>query len=351
MYLESIRDLLLRKAVSDFLFEETKGNLEVFQEDFQLGALHLEIIGLSIELKDGDEVVASAVGEPGLQFERALFELIERITLISLSKTAKSGTQFHWVGTHESSGEKKVFSNSEIFPQSYQPEKWIYSVTSGASAHKNFQLAATSARNELIERDRVLRSWFGEVQPILLEHVSSQNLYPFTSEFEIRFYTFGEGVVGVFGFPILKDRPVLMGFGRSDDQDLAIQHAFREAIQRQVFLWEEPLRIECPQFRPHVDFHLDYYLQTNSCTRIKRWLDGHHDSIKSLVSVEEFHPIQESIWFVDLTPASLNSKIKILKAISTQRIPLTFGLGNPKLQFSQSLTELTGFDICVHPIA
>ena len=55
--------------------------------------------------------------------------------------------------------------SAKLFPESDAPERWRYARSNGVALHADWSTACRRARWELAERDRVIRSWHGEIRP------------------------------------------------------------------------------------------------------------------------------------------------------------------------------------------
>lgn len=332
-------------------FQNLRSPIEVFESEFRLGDLSFKMIGLTTYVKDLGEIVSSAVGTDEHTLDRAVFEMIERISVLHGENESKKEVPRQFILYDENGSPRGQVMAGNVFPVSTQESKWKYSQSNGVAANKGFRMAALSAVRELIERDRVLRSWYGDFVPKHYKINESTPIGEALSDFyDLRAYCFGQGVIGVVGFPRRNQRPLLLGWGSNSDLDLALSHALREAIQRIAFLWDEEAKLDFPSFRPSVDYHLDFYLNPKSFDQLKRWLEGDHFEMR-----KSYSPIlsktvdREEILYVDLTPSSSHGNVRVVKAFSEERVPLTFGIGNPKLLLS--MDSSLGDKLGIHPIA
>src|SRR5699024_10783813 len=106
--------------------------------------------------------------------------------------------------------------------------------------------AQKAAALELIERDRILRSWYGGPSPQATSLPHSIPLGELPRHYRIETYRFPKAdseieVGAVFGFPTHPEAPFFCGFGASHSLEEALRHAFREGLQRMAFLWGEPV--------------------------------------------------------------------------------------------------------------
>lgn len=355
---------------------------QVYPDDFHLGSFHLKTMGLIAEASDKVPISGSAASETSEEaLERAYFELIERTSIFDVLQSSEEIFE-----VMDRKGNLRKLRRDQIFPVDGVSQGWKYSKSNGVAAHYDFQKAARSAALELIERDRILRSWYEGVPISEIYFVEGTSTSIYVSQLEpyyrLKAYLIGKGtpVVGFFGFPKKTEWPLLLGFGASEDPWGALGHAQREALQRLAFLWGESIPSDCPSASPSPDYHLEYYLYPSHIEKITQWLENCQQrgaEFKNLGSESpEIFPVQleyegssaengltkdlssdlskdlsgdlsrdfENIWFLDITPDHLKSKIVVVKAVSDQLTPLTFGSMHPHFPRVESTRG-------VHPIA
>lgn len=322
---------------------------EVFEDRLELGSLRIGLSGLVASRKrDGFQVTGSAAQLGEAPIERAYFELLERTALFEIDP-----------------------KHSEHFPLSSEPATWQYSKSNGVALHTSFSIACEKAAFELIERDRVLRSWFRmpsarakpieasvlEQCPIIrpLEDLYDFSGYTFSSEDGRRDEDLGYAeqvyVIGIFGFPKKTSKqmnaPFLYGFGADLDFQACLSHAVGECLQRLGFLWGEDWTSALPEFSPTPDFHQEFFLREGGIFRIKRWLDNLGKETEMSFDLRRKEVARESLpqkmQFIDLTPVHLKGRVSVVKAMSPERLPLVFGLKPP----SNTIDE----ELWIHPIA
>jgi len=202
--------------------------------------------------------------------------------------------------------------------------------------------AAERARLELVERDRILRSWYGELSPTRIDEPDGVVPDALKLAHRLEWYEFGtepDSVVALFGFPE-PSAPFVYGFGAGRDREAAARSAAREWIQRLGFLWGEAVPTEPPDVAPTPDFHQEHYLYAGNLERVRAWLRGDHASFSGVLSAPRS---ALDAHYVDLTPAWLRSGLRVVKAVSGGRVPLCFGLGHP---WAPACPE----ELMVHPI-
>lgn len=294
---------------------------EPFIERLQIAQLTLHLIGLTAEGKKGS-VVASAVSTEEFPWGRAYFELLERVAIVESS-----------LGDAEDPQRTQGF--------------WSFSRSNGVAAHTELELAKASARYELIERNQILRSWFGQITPQLFSSSPAGDLHSLSQYYEFESYDFGASVVGIFGFPRTREYPLVQGYGARECLESSVRHATAELLQRLGFLWGESVPDRIPEFSPSADFHLEYFLTQEGENRLRRWLSGEH---AGLFNVYQLNDECEAPFFEDLTPQSLKASLYVVRAHSNHLMPLTFGMGNPFLDPIEKIPEELR-PLLVHPIA
>jgi ribosomal protein S12 methylthiotransferase accessory factor YcaO len=237
-----------------------------------------------------------------------------------------------------------VVPASSAFPGNPDRARFRWALSSGVAAGTSWEDAARRARWELIERDRVLRSWYGRITP---NHVGSARPFvpdPLRSDYDFEAFTFdvpdSDAVVcGVFGLPS-GDAPLTYGFAARATRAAAIEVAAGEAIQRLGFLWGETLPSRPPEAVSEPDFHQEYYLCRSNHVVIRRWLSGaharHSERCRMVRAAGEPH-------FADLSAFCDVGGVFVAKALPRGHVPLGFGIGHP-------LFDPLPPELSVHPI-
>jgi hypothetical protein len=259
-------------------------------------------------------------------------ELLERVTLLYRREVK----QFRYPA-RDSSGAAVGFAfHDEVFPADSAQDDWKYSLSSGVAAGEDLSKTCNAAYAELVERDRLLRSWFGGPRPIRFDSQLelARTLSP--ALYEIGTYVFPSTtdsrseaqleVVGVYGFPKRDEVPLVYGTAASCTLAAALESAERECIQRLGFLWNESVPREEPDFAPTAWYHQEFFLWPASHKRLRAWLDGEHED---LTCRRARSACMDRPRFVDLTPEHLRGRIWIVKALADGIIPLRFGRFHP----------------------
>ena len=312
---------------------------ELWGDVVKIGGLALHAVGIAAQNSRGQTMTGSAVALRRSPVERAYFELLERLSALEASNN-RSGELLMFDGRRRAIGNT---TGDQVFPQSPRSE-WRYSVSNGIALHRTWSQATAHAYFELIERDRVLRSWYGQMTPkriaVGLERLSEQ----LRGLYELEAYEFDASpraaVVGVFAFPQLETAPLAYGFAARTSTGNALERAVGECLQALAFLWEERLPAEPPRPTPTPDFHQEHYLCRRSHARLRAWLGGEHQRFR--VSLRP-RRARRRARFVDLTPPWLKGA-RVAKALPDGELPLVFGRGSPVV--AAELPEA----MAVHPI-
>lgn len=315
------------------------GAPEVFAEVVQIHAVSIRIAGVATTV-DGECVTGSAGALLALPLKRAYFELLERVAVLSAIARADATVPL-WDRFEVSRGTE---SRAVVFPMAPVASSWCWARSNGVAVGRTWHDAARRARLELIERDRLLRSWYGERAPMRIAIGDDFIPGALRASYEFEGYEFGGGgdsvVVGVFGFPRNGD-PMVYGFGARSNLIDATACAAAECLQRLAFLWGEAVPNAPPTFAPTPDFHQEHHLYVGNRESLRRWLRGDHHSFRGILGAL---PESEEPSYVDLTPAVLASRLRIVKAVAAGHVPLTFGRGHPLLR-REAPQELA-----IHPI-
>jgi hypothetical protein len=315
---------------------------EPFTECAEVADVSIHLAGFSATSPDGVLVTGSAASTICSPVARAYFELIERAAVIDCLARPRD----HYRALDEDGNLVETLDHSDVFPESPEPDRWQYSRSNGIAAAPTFARAHSAARMELVERDRVLRSWFGGTAPRRLVGLRAGQRVFADSQYAVELYSFSEestergvsAVVGMFAFPKCDTVPFVVGTGAGTSLFTAVRRAARECVQRLGFLWGEPIPTVPPGFEPTPLYHQELYLCPSMQPRLRAWLDGRHQAGRTPA------PRTSHRRYVDLTPEHLRSRIRVVKALPAGELPLTFGRPSPaRAQDHESYG--------VHPIA
>lgn len=322
---------------------------ELFVETVQVGPLSIDLAGATTTSLSGRSAFGSAAQlrvTPGRRrgatlsaVARSYYELIERTAIIE-SCESSAATFAVFDADHQRFA---VLPRSVVHPRDEQPKLRRFSVSNGVAAHVSWSSACRSAARELIERDRVLRSWYGAITPEPLELTGHPLALDLGDDYEFFAYGFGHvdvtlecgmprervAVAAVFGFPRTAEAPLLAGFGTGSTRDDAVERAWRECTQRLGFLWGESIPTEPPELSPTAEYHQEHYLYAPNHDRLRSWLSGDHRRYAGVLRAVRCD--EPEIVFADLTPPSLHGRFSVVKALSAETVPLVFGHGHPWL--------------------
>ena len=205
---------------------------------------------------------------------------------------------------------------------------WRFAISNGVAAGKNFRNASINAENELIERDAILRSWYGQYSPTLLKTTafhSPASGYKLLSYYEVPSASVKHKVI-IACAQKSEENPLICGFGCATDLNTAKQKALSECIQRLCFLNEyldgfSEIPKEMPVNSP--EYHQEFYLTKEGNKRLKQWLDCPRKKVPNLKKNNETRFI------------ILNEDPFVVKAINNNYLPLIFGNGYAESSFHE----------------
>jgi hypothetical protein len=293
---------------------------ETFLQEVRISRLRLCMTGLVASDGAQAQALGAAAERAGYPVERAYFELLERIS-IQLARGAEQ------LPVRDRAG--RLLSRrgaARVFPPDPSPERLRLALSNGVALHRSWPQACDAAQRELVERDRVLRSFAGEIAPRALP-APVCGLEP---EYAAQAYALGtpgpqlglEVAIYVLR-PRTQDQPLVYGFGAGETLALASARAQGEAEQRLAFLWGEPLPTAAPEPAPTPDYHQEHYLYPAHHARLFAWLDG-----KQPQPARRASPAFDGsrLVLVDLTPAAVSgSGLYVAKAGSAHARKLRFG--------------------------
>jgi hypothetical protein len=294
--------------------------VETLLDAAEVPGLSVSLVGLLARTEDGREALGSA-GAPGAPpCARAYFELFERIAVLEAMAERRAGYL-----SRSAAGDTETLAFSDVFPEAPASAPFRYSRSNGVAAGATWLDACTRAFAELVERDRLLRAWYGEGEPLQLTLGEDEALRALEPWYEFRGYSFpgsvnpgsGLAVAGLFGFPKSADAPLVFGSAAAATLPSALSGARRECLQRWGFLWGERIPSEAPSFAP-----------------------TEHVGLGVLRAGPELE--SGGCQFVDL---GLGAGPAVARALARAELPLTFGRGHPAVR--TALPE----SLSVHPIA
>src|ERR1041384_2556811 len=186
-------------------------------------------------------------------------ELVERLSMLVSMRSKEPITLREADGTRVG-----LAPSSHVFPESPEPFSWKWARSKGVAIAPTWEEAATRARWELIERDRVLRSFYGDIMPRRLPSEFERMPTALKRRYTFQAYAFdaprdgAPPVAALFGFPRGND-PLVYGFGGRATLNDAVAVAVGECFQRLGFLFGEAVPDESPSPSPTADFHQEYF--------------------------------------------------------------------------------------------
>jgi len=308
---------------------------ECFVDRVLLFGHTFHLVGITSVSASGETVTGSAADSDHAPIARAYFELFERACIVDA--VAHATSEHVLLDAH--GRPLGTCPSAVVFPREPPGAGFRYSVSNGVAVGQTWADASTAALAELVERDRVLRSWFGESRPEPIPLPPASILSALATAYELRAVRFPASpedrsgstkaleTAGVFGFPRSPNHPLVYGLAAANTPHEALFRAQRECLQRLAFLWGEDIPEREPTFSPSAAYHQEFYLWPATHGRLRRWLDGGSYDPGFLVPP---HPdAVQGPRFVDLTPASLRNGLLVIKAIPSSQLPLTFGKEHP----------------------
>lgn len=314
-------------------------------ETFSVGGCDVQLVGLCAQGAGGEVVTAGAADIGPRAMDRCYFELVERVAILG----AVAGALGDGLALRDRTGRKRgELSLASVLRRDALEDRQRFSLSNGVAAHASFELACRGAWLEGVERDRVLRSWFGVAPPPRRIQRSPSLLAPLSDRYALECYRFDDPadpdahvvVCGVFLFPVCDMYPPAWGFGAGTSISDAAERAAIECVQRLGFLQGELSLAEPPAFSATPDFHLDFYLHAPHRERLLRWLGGARREGALATSARA----RGVVHFADLTPPHLDGRVSVVKGVDPGRMPLVFGEGHPWITGAPD-------DALVHPIA
>lgn len=313
----------LSELMRDFTLPEGHRIVETFLERVEVGELALYMTGLVAE--GAGTVTGSAAGMGGFPIDRAYFELLERLCIV-LARDATGP-----LGVRSAQGaRRRPRAATTVFPVDRDPDRVRASVSNGVALHESWPQACEAALDEMVERDRVLRSFAGEFAPRSVVHPTLAAGDALDAHYDVRAYAMDppgveleRNAAGVFLFPRVVHAPLCYGFGAARAPDAALASAEREALQRLAFLWGEELPHRPPDPTPTPDFHQDFYLYPPHREHLERWLSGARTAGPHSTATRPFDG--QAVTFADLTHAALRGRLVVVRALSRTARALRFG--------------------------
>jgi hypothetical protein len=285
------------------------------------------MVGLAAEGPGQQTATGSAAEVARPPLLRAYFELLERVSILEARRSAESLQVRDLAGTAY-----QTRASDRVFPPDACPERQRLSLSNGVALHRSWREACQAALAELVERDRVLRSFAGELPPTRIDCSPGVLADAAAPHYEIQAFELGSDdgtsplrfqTAMLFLLPRSPQLPLVFGFGSAQQREAALNKAEREALQRLAFVWGEPLPQAPVSPSPTPEYHHDFYLCPANHVHLRAWLEGRRRSSHRAQARACFDGAGAR--FLDLTPPALQGKLAVAKAISPSARRLRFG--------------------------
>ncbi|OFZ82042.1 MAG: hypothetical protein A2583_15810 [Bdellovibrionales bacterium RIFOXYD1_FULL_53_11] len=299
---------------------------EEFRQEVDVLGIKLFLSGFSSS-NGAMELVGSSAGMDRHEPERSAFELLERITTVEAEESGLI-----------------AFDKLDGICR--------YSKSNGIAIHTDKNTALQKSYFEVVERDRVLRSWFGDIaNPVVLRSCPDVRLLgrlePLAAVFDLRVFEFVENlsrsktfVHGFFGLPKNDNAACFFGFGADSEESASIAKAVGEGLQRLGFTWGEKADFDPAAFKPTAIDHLLYYHDPARNGLIRRWCSNGNGRYLKFIP----HEPPRCVWN-NIALKSMQDRIYAYQCKSDDLLPLTFGFDHPYAR------GLVPDEIRVHPLA
>lgn len=284
-------------------------------------------VGVTAEDAHGRIVTGSAATLDGSAAPRAESELYERAALVdALGRETSRLPCRDREGTAAGCVEAQA-----VFQVSDAPETWQPSRSSGVALRTDWSAACRHAELELIERDRILRSWLGlGPQPARVQMPpgpwTRMTSYEWAAcRLPADALSLGDDieVACIVGFPRVATAPLLRGFGAGHDLDHARDRAVLECLQSLAFLWGEAIPAQAPPPSPTPLYHLDYYLWPGGHPPLRDWVVGNRRACVD-PTMSRGTAAGRTV-FADITPTEADGRFFVTRALDPRALSLRFG--------------------------
>jgi hypothetical protein len=296
----------LARLILEHPLPEGVADPDLYADVVTIAGVNIHRVGLSCRVSGAVEITGSAAEVAEEPLNRAYFELLERAAVI----LADEGNSLP----------PGVDGTATSGPPRIRPAR-----SNGVALHRTWEEACMRAHLELVERDRVLRSWYGELLPVPARVPSSLERFV-THEWcacsiaESSAADRDIAVAAIIGFPLHPGGSLARGFAGRGSLDQALEAAAVEALQGLAFLLDEALPAEPPEASPTPMFHLDYYLWPAHHVHLRNWLRGAHTRSGALSERSS----SDETRYLDLTPAGFGA-LRVARAVRRGARPLEFG--------------------------
>lgn len=295
-----------------------------------VGGAWLHRAGIAVRAPSGEIVTGSAAGLEDDVAPRARFELLERVATCEAIARGEEHPLRDLSGASRGHVSVEQLFVAAVEGAAHRPAR-----SNGVALHQSWTSAALAAHRELVERDHVLRAWYGRERP---ERVAIAPGWALGSlpTYEWRAYSFGLAheeawcagvrVHGVFGVPRDERMPFVIGWGAGSDDATSLARAHAEATQALAFLWGETVPAAEPTPAPNAGAHLERTLWPEHRAALLAWLAGDHTRYAASRDTEQTRRAEPAdVRFADLTPAWLEPGLHVAHASHPDAVSLWFG--------------------------
>ncbi len=319
---------------------------EAVQNKIVIEGLEVSFCGIQAMNEAFGPVVGSATETHGDPWDRAWYELRERIAIVEAINARPQ--QFMLRDKNFKTIGMAPYQHVFPTPPAGKEKEWQPAKSNGVAIEQSWEKACSKAVWELAERHLILESWLGRRKPQRLPTKTLKDANKLDSIYDIWCVSFGavstshfdESIhsCGVFLFPKNANAPMVFGFGGALNEQQALLKAESEAIQRLSFLWGEEIPTQSPDFAPNAMFHQEYFLQPAKILLLKKWLNGQFFDAKKKKTDTL------TVQLADLSSYT-SDNLFLARAVSSDALPLIFGHYKEK-DFGELEDERV-----IHPIA
>lgn len=245
----------------------------------------------------------------------------------------KSGDSIEW--TKDMSGQYYIPTDFVYYGHN-KHNKLFMSDSSGIAAYSNYEEAKKKALIELIERDSIMRTWYGKTSPkhinnnLISVHVKKRIEHWKKQGRDVHILDLGSNYLPVFLTIIVsKEYPCFVSGSAStmDDIEGSIQKSLQEAEYNLLLAIKNP-NYDIPKVEdiktPFAHGHF-YHFSENA--EKLTWLWSNKDISNEMYNNKYvFNDVSKKIdaIYIDLSESE-KSRIKVVRAISRNTIPISFG--------------------------
>jgi hypothetical protein len=165
---------------------ESWSDLEVVADSIVADSLTFFRAGVATRAPTGEEATGSAAAFDASPLRRSCFEVLERASIVDAMRCGEPR-----VTRSPDGAPGPAVAHRRLFPESDEPSRWRHARSNGVALHDSWTSACDRAAWELIERDRVLRAWRGDLDPRRLPIDPKTTPLSEASSYDLVAYEFG----------------------------------------------------------------------------------------------------------------------------------------------------------------